>query len=189
MANDKRKTAAAAGVGLTAGAILALLLAQRAEAAPPPSKETVSLDEPAMQALISILEHTENLDADSDELIAIATQIAAALGAPTTLENPPDITAFRVLTTALDRPVQLPDRAVPYDMHLVIKAVHTNTGVIWVAPNQASAINPNSTYWLIANEAIEYEIRNADHIWINAPAFLGLGFAGDGVVCTVEQRR
>ena len=186
MADDRKKAAAVAGIGITAGALLALLATRPKPAAAAPAEGVVSLDDPAMQALISILEHAENLDADVDQVIVAINRIAAALGvAVPTLENPPNITAFRVLTTALTTPIQLPDRVVPYDKELVIKAMHTNTGVILVGPSLATALNINSSYWLIANEAVEYEIRNADHIWICPHPTLGI--VGDGVVCTVEQ--
>lgn len=186
MADDKKKAAAVAGIGITAGALLALLATRPVRAAP--AEGVVSLDDPAMQALISILEHAENIDTDVDEVIVAINRVAAALGvAVPTFKNPPDITAFRVLTTALTIPVQLPDRVVPYDKDLVIKALHTNTGVILVAPNRTTALNINSSYWLIANEAIEYKIRNADHIWICCHPTLGI--VGDGVVCTVEQEK
>ena len=190
MAEDKGKTAVAAGVGITAGALLALLAARPKPVVAAP-EGVVSLDDPAMQALISILEHAESLDADVDEVIDAINRIAAALGVevPIRPENPPDITAFRVLTTALDTPVSLPDRVVPYNMELVVKALHTNRGVIFVAPSRTAVINPNASYWLIANEAIEYKIKNADHIKIASPSFADFGIVGDGVVCTVEQER
>lgn len=177
MADDKKAAAIGAGVGLTAGALAVLLTSRKVSAA-----GLVSLDEPAMQALLSILQHTENLDADADTLIEIANRIAAALGAA---ENPPDITAFSIWTTALTIPIRLPDRTIPFDKELVIKAWHTNTGVIMVAPNLAAAVNINSGFPLIASGVVRYKIRNADHIWICCHPTLGI--VGDGVACTVEQ--
>lgn len=188
--SDKGKTAAKVGIGITAGALAALLLAREVQAAAP-SEGVVSLDDPAMRALLGLLAQAETLGIDVgdilthlDDIAGAINKLAAAMGV-VTLSNPPDITAFRILTTAINVPVQLPDRAVPYDKELVIKALPTKRGTLFVAPNQAAAINPNSSYWIIANEAIEYKIRNADHVWINAPPIMGI--AGEGVVCTVEQ--
>ncbi len=179
MVETDKKTAVVAGVGITAAAAALLWASQKVEA-----KGPGGFDEAAMETLISILQHTENLDADTTTLINTLNQLAAAFGVGP-LENPLDITAFTAYPPALITPVRLPYREVPWDKELVIKALHTNTGVILVAPSQAAARNINSSYWLIANEAIEYRIKNADHIWIGLhPA---LGFAGDGVVCTVEQ--
>lgn len=194
MADDRGKTAKTAAVGITAGALAALLLTRKVRAAvPPEGGAVVSLDDPTMQALLGILEHIEALDIDVDDVIArlggvtnAINTLAASLGAkPFMLENPPSITAFRILTTAINVPVQLPDRSIPYDKELVIKALPTNRGTLFVAPSLAEALNMNSSYWLIGNEAIEYKIRNADHVWINAPPVIGI--AGEGVVCTVEQ--
>lgn len=193
MADDKGKTAAKVVVGITSGALAALLLTRKVRAAAPAEGAVISLDDPTMQALLGILGHIEGLDIDVDAVIdrlggvtnAINT-LAASLGVkPIMLENPSDITAFTVFTTAINAPVQLPDRAIPYDKELVIKALPTNRGTLFVAPNQAAALNPNSSYWIIGNEAIEYKIKNANHIWINAPPVIGI--AGEGVVCTVEQ--
>ena len=187
MADDRGKTAAKVGVGITAGARAALLLTRKARAAvPPEGAAVVSLDEPTMQALLGILEHVEALDIDVAGVTNTINILATSLGVkPIMLENPPNITAFRFLTTAINVPVQLPDRHVPYDKELVIKALPTNRGTILVAPSLAEAMNINSSYWLIGNEAIEYKIRNANHIWISAPPVIGI--AGEGVVCTVEQ--
>jgi len=179
MPDDKKAAAIGAGVGLTAGALAVLLSSRKVSA-----EGLVSLDESAMQALLSILQHSENIDGDTTELIATANRIATALGVPAVLENPSDITAFTVFTTA-NAPMRLPDRAVPYKMELVVKALHINTGVIMVAPSQAAARNPNGSYWLIASDHVEYEIRNANHIWICPHPTLGI--IGDGVTCTVEQ--
>lgn len=191
MADDK-KTVAAAGLGITAGALAAYLLTRKVKGTT--GEGIISLDDPAMQALLGILSHTESLDLDADDVLrhldditAGFNRLSAALGAGGVgkLENPPDITAFRVLTTAINTPVQLPDRSIPYDKELVIKALSTNRGIILVAPSLAEAMNINSSYWLIGNEAIEYKIKNANHIWISVPPVIGI--AGEGVVCTVEQ--
>ena len=184
---ETEKKAAVAAVGITAGALLAFLATRPKPAAAASAEGVVSLDDPAMQALIGILEHAENIDSDIDQVVKAINTLAAAFGVevPLKLENPPDITAFRVLTTALATPIQLPYREIPYRKPLVITAIHTNTGVIMVARNQADARNINSTYWLIANGSIEYEIKNADHIWICVHPTLGV--VGDGVLCTVEQ--
>jgi hypothetical protein len=189
---DKGKTTAKVGLSITAGALAALLLTRKVSAATPSEGATlISLDDPAMQALLGLLTQAESLGIDVgevlthlDDIAGAINRLAAAMGV-VTLSNPPDITAFRVLTAAINVPVQLPDRAIPYDKELVIKALPTNRGTLFVAPNQAAAINSNSSYWIIGNEAVEYKIRNADHIWINAPPTIGI--AGEGVVCTVEQ--
>lgn len=102
--------------------------------------------------------------------------------APLSLGNPQSFTGFRVLCAVANQPYQLPDRKVPYKMTLVIKALPTNGGIIYVAPTQPDSVNINSSYPLIANEAVELEVQNADDVYISATA------AGEGVACIVEQR-
>jgi len=180
MADEKAKTGLAAGAGGLIGAAAAILLARRAEAAPPPVGE-VSLDEAAMNLLLAIAESADSIDADTSELINAINRLAAALGI-SVLKNPPEITCFRILVPVVNTPVQLPDRQIPYDKEFVIKAIPTNLGLIYVANSRAEALNVNSTYWLLANEAIEYKVENSDRIWINATR------AGEGVLCTSEWK-
>lgn len=170
MAEDKAKTGLAAGAGAALGAALGLLLGRKAEAAPPEGE--IRLDEAAMLLLQSIAQ-------SGIATTGLLEKIAASLGV-TALENPPEITAFRVLVPVVNTPVQLPDRAIPYGKELVIKALPTNLGLIYVANSRHEAININSCYYIIANEAIEYEIKNCDQLWINATR------AGEGVLCTAE---
>lgn len=177
--DNKAKTGLALAAGGGAGALIALALSKKAEAAPPVGE--VSLDEAAMLLLQAIAESGESVDDNTIELINAINRLAAALGVAV-LKNPPQITAFRILVPTVNVPIQLPDRQVPYDMEFVIKALPTNQGVIWVANSRSEALNINSVYQLIANEAIEYRIQNPHQLWLNATR------AGEGVVCTVEQR-
>lgn len=186
MADDKGKTVlAVAGGGLIA-ATVALLASRRAEAKPPEGE--VSLDEAAMNLLLAIAQSGEAIDDSTfkalTELAGLSDSIdrlAAAFGVAV-LENPKEITAFRILVPVVNTPVQLPDREIPYDMHLVVKALPTNMGVVWVANSRPEAMNINSVYQMLANEAIEYRIKNAKQLFINTTR------AGEGVVCTVEQK-
>ena len=180
MADDKAKTGLIVGGSAALGTALVLLLSRKAEAAPPPVGE-ITLDEAAMLLLQSIAESGVSIDADASEIKDAIDRLAAALGV-SVLENPSEITAFVIRVAAVDIPVQLPDRGIPYDMSLVVKALNTNGGLIRVANSRPEALNVNSAYWLIGNEAIEYTIKNAGQLWVNATV------AGEGVVCTVEQR-
>lgn len=182
---DRAKTGLAAGTGALIGAAAAILLARKAAAAPPGRQ--VSLDEAAMNLLLAIAQSGEAIDGNTFEALAklagiseAIDKLAAALGV-TVLENPREISAFRVLVPVVNVPVQLPDRLIPYDKELVIKALPANLGVIWVANSRAEALNINSVYQIIANEAIEYTIKNAHQLWLNATR------AGEGVVCTSEK--
>lgn len=170
--NNKARTGLAAGVGGLIGAVTATLFSRKAQAAP--SEGEVQLDEAAMSLLLAIAQTGQSIDETT-------LRIAAALGI-NVLENPREITAFRILVPVVNTPVQLPDREIPYDIHFVIKAIPTNLGLIYVGNSRHEAQNINSSWWLIANETIEYKIRNSAQLWINATV------AGEGVLCTVEQK-
>jgi len=180
MADDKAKTGLIVGGSAALGTALVLLLSRKAAAAPPPVGE-ITLDEAAMLLLQSIAQSGVSIDADASEIINAINRLAAALGV-SVLQNPFEISSFVVRVAAVNVPVQLPGREIPYGKALVIKALNTNGGLIRVANSRPEALNVNSSYWLIGNEAIEYEIKNSEQLWINATV------AGEGVVCTVEQK-
>jgi len=180
MADDKAKTGLIVGGSAALGTALVLLLSRKAAAAPLPVGE-ITLDEAAMLLLQSIAQSGVSIDADTSEIINAINRLAAALGV-SVLQNPSEISAFVVRVPAVNVPVQLPGREIPYGKALVIKALNTNGGLIRVANSRPEALNANSSYWLIGNEAIEYEIKNSEQLWINATV------AGEGVVCTVEQK-
>lgn len=167
----------AGGVVLGAGAALlaALLAGKKLQAA-----EGVTPDE--------ILDAAAQADSKSlgNALNNLAQQVSALnynlSGTGVGGANPESFTAFRALCAAANTPYRLPDRSIPYKMTLVVKALPTNGGVIYVAPSAADSVNVNSAYTLIANEAVELEIINANKVYIAATA------AGEGVTCIVEQR-
>jgi hypothetical protein len=187
MAEEKTSNAGKAAAVLGAGGLiagaLALIQGRKAQAASEgeiPSE--IALDEAAMNLLLAMAQSAESIDTDLDSLLAAVNSIAGKLGI-TALENPPEIAAWTVYAPVVGTAIQLPDRRVPYDMNLVIKAIPTNLGLIYVGNSRADATNLNSSYWLIGNEAIEYKILNAKQLWISATR------AGEGVICTVEQRK
>ena len=179
---DRAKTGLAAGAGGLIGAALAILATRKAvEAKPPEAEMTVGLGEAELLLLQALAESGESIDENTLELINAINNLATALGV-SVLKNPSEIAAFRILVPAVNVPVQLPDREIPYGMELVVKALPTNMGLIYVANSRPEALNINSVYQLLANEAIEYEIENAQQLWVNVTR------AGEGVVCTVEQK-
>jgi hypothetical protein len=98
------------------------------------------------------------------------------------LKNFNTILSFTCYTTGALVAKQLPRYTVPDNVELVIKALPTNLGYIFVSNSQSNAQESNQSYWLIANEGIGYKVDYADSIWIASTV------ATEGVVCTVEQR-
>ncbi len=192
MASEKGNPALA-GTAVTAAILLGLLASRKVSAAPPEGSTLVTLDDPAMQALVAILAREENINIDlgsateilqavNGNLDLLNANISALLGLPTLAQNPTNAVAWRTICPAILTAVQLPSKLVPRDTQVAIKALPTNGGVIYVATNAANATNPNSSYPLIANEAIMLKIRDTSLIWIAAATA-----AGDGVACVVEQ--
>lgn len=181
MAEDKKaNTALVAGASGLVGAALAILASRRAEAAPPIGE--VTLDEATMLLLQSIAQSGDNIDFNTAETVEAIKALAAALGV-SILKNPNQIVCFRVLVPVVGTPIQFPGYPVPFNHDLVIKAQPANLGIMYIGNSEADARNPNSSWWLLANEAIEYKIENSEQLWVNASR------ANEGVLCTVEQRR
>ena len=109
---DKAKAGVAVGVtGLITAAVA--ILASRPKGEAPPAGET-SLDEAAMNLLLAIAQS----GSDIEQRIAATNALLEAMGGGLpgiVLENPPEITAFRVTPVAINTPTRLPERVVPYD--------------------------------------------------------------------------
>lgn len=194
MANEKRDAAFTGGASgaITAAMIVALMNARRVGAEPPEGSTLVTLDAPAMQAVLGILQRSENIDVDMDSVLQqlagvgqsiadLTAVLSTLLGNTNVMHNPPTIVAWRSICVAATTAYQLPSREIPFDKALVIKALPTNIGVIYVGNTAAASLNVNDSYPLIANEAIMYKIKDSQKIWISG------SMAGDGVACTVEQ--
>jgi len=196
MAGEQGKAVLAGGAIVTAAILATLLATKKAEAQPgTPGNTIVTLDDPAMQALLGLLQRSEFMNTDLDSVVAILNdlkvginQLAEVLaqlpgggGGGGILKNPKGGVAWRTVCPATNTAYQLPSRIIPYDKELAIKALPANGGNIFVAFSATGATNIGDSYPLIANEAIHYKIYDSGVIWISATA------AGEGVVCTVEQ--
>ena len=116
-----------------------------------------------------------------NSLNAVIAQLATALGVKPTLKNPEFIKAQQKVVPVAGTAVQMPSVLVPYDKEVVIKALRTNIGIIYVAPSKSDAEGHTSSYSLAPGEAVGYKIRNLNQVWVDASV------SGEGVVWTVEQ--
>ena len=82
------------------------------------------------------------------------------------LENPSRIIVQKKNLGTASVAEQLPDTAVPYDHEVVILALSTNSGTIYVGNSKADAQDTNKSYPLTAGESIGYKINNVGHLWI-----------------------
>ena len=123
---------------------------------------------------------TDLIDA-VNSLNTIIAQLATALGVKPTLKNPEFIKAQQKVVLVAGTAVQMPFAIVPYDKEVVIKALSTNTGTIYIAPTKAGAEGHISAYPLTPSEAVGYKIANLNQLWIDSSK------DNEGVVWTVEQ--
>jgi hypothetical protein len=166
-----RDKALAAGLGAGAGALAALALRQKVAA----TGELI-IPQELLDAIVSMELTQENILAALNYLAQVIS--GTGLG---NLQNAPKILCFTIYPPVVGVAEQLQEFYVPYDQQLVIKALPNNVGIIRVGNSQAEAQNPNSSYPLIANEAIGYKIYKTNQLWLTCTV------AGEGAICTVEQ--
>lgn len=77
--------------------------------------------------------------------------------------------------------VQLPNVSIPFDEKVMIKALSTNGGIVYIAKSKLEAEDSTKSFPLIVNQYIEYEIKNLSQLWMN------VGTGGEGVAWTVVQ--
>ncbi|KKL08912.1 hypothetical protein LCGC14_2571120 [marine sediment metagenome] len=176
-----------AGVVLGGAALVtaAIALAQkRAQAAP--GDGLLKLDEQTMALLIAMAQTT----ADIEQLVS---QILGGLGGddgPISLQvkgwppNAEGVRTFVVVCAVVNRAYEASDMVIPDGMSLVIKASPNNAvgSLIYVAKSPAESINPNSSWPLVQNESISYQVKNANAFHVST------NVANSVAVFTAEQR-
>jgi len=171
----------AAGIALGSGAlasILTLIATRRASGQSITPADIVGLDEAAMTALLNLLQNAQDINQHTTDILQAIASVTGAGG----LQNPDNFITFRHTPAVAFTPEQLPPYDIPYKHALVVKAYHTNAGTMFIARTLAGCVQANIAYALIANEAVELEIKNSESIWVMANT------AGDSVNCIVEQR-
>ena len=107
------------------------------------------------------------------------TSSLAKAGYPT--ENFPLIASQTLLVPTAGTAVQLPKIEVPAGCRVTVKALGTNTGIVYLGNSKFQAENPSMAYGLWASEAHEYYIQNIWAIWVDVTV------GGEGITWTVEQ--
>jgi len=93
----------------------------------------------------------------------------------------PGLTTGQMTITAKGTPEQMLDLDIEEDLTLVIKAMTSNTGIVYVGDTSAKALNTNSEHFkLYSGESIELNISNASYVWLDAET-------GEGVEYIVEK--
>lgn len=173
---DKQKEVTYTGVAATAAAIMAALAyAKKA------SVGTVIPPE-LMELLAALARDTNEIDIIRLPDILAALQGLTIQGFPHNADFPS--TGTILLDVALISK-KMPDVSIPDGFSIIIKSYPTNPvgGLIQVAQSAGEAANSVSSWPLVPNEFIGYQVQNANSIWVAATVVPSI------VVWTVEQRR
>jgi hypothetical protein len=166
MTNQPAKLAAGMSTAAAIAAALAWINSRKASAAPPAGELT--LPEEFVQLIVAIAADTATLD---DNVLKILDEMAKlAIGGAGYPHNVKTVRAFTKACLVADVAYQGDDMEVPDGMQLAIKSYPTNPvgSLVRVASTQADAINPNSSWPLVFNEAITYQVQNAKEMYVSA---------------------
>ena len=94
--------------------------------------------------------------------------------------NPTGFMAQRKIVSSAGTAVRLPSVEIPPDFAVVIKALNTNQGIIYIGNSKAAAENTFTSFPLMAGQGISYKVDNVNRIWVSSD------ISDDGVAWTVE---
>ncbi len=182
MGEGKSAAKMAAGVSTVAAiAAVAALLNSRQAAAAPPGEDFVLPDE-FIQLIANIAATSDSIDNNLLKVIEEILELSINVqGFPA---NARGIRSFAILCPIANQAYQGNDLAVPEGMSLVIKSYPTNPALslVRLASSISDATNPNSSWPLIPNEAMAYQVQNADQIYVSGSV------AGLTVTFSVEAK-
>lgn len=181
MAEDKSAAKIAAGVS-TVAAIAATLafLNSRKTAAAPPGEDFVLPDE-FIRLIAAIAATADSIDGN---MLRVITELAKlAINVQGFPANARGVRTFTRNCAVANRAYQGDDMAVPEGMSLIIKSYPTNPvgSLIQVASALSDATNVNSSWPLMPNEAVGYQVQNANQMYVSSTV------AGLLVVFSVER--
>lgn len=174
-------------VPISVGAAIAAawaLLGRRTTAA----SQIIGLDTPTMELIIAIAQACGDIDSNTSialdklqELIDISGT-GGGQGWPT---NAASVRSFVVACPFAATAYQAGYMEIPDGMSLNIKASPANAAAsfIYVARTPAECTNVNSSWPLVWNESITYQIKNANLIYVST------NIAGSIAIFTAEQRQ
>lgn len=179
MAEDRSAAKAAAGMSTVAAIAAALAWINSRKAAPPGGELTLPPE--FVQLITAIAATTDSIDYNLLKVIDELTHLAINVqGFP---PNAHGTRSFSKVCIVANQSYQGDDMAVPEGMSLLIKSYPTNAAasIIRVASSPSDATNPNSSWPLLPNEAVAYQVKNANLIYVSA------SIAGSIVIFSVER--
>jgi hypothetical protein len=163
---ENRSAKAAAGMSTLAAIAAAAAWINSRKAAPPGGE--IILPAEFIQLIVAIAASSDSIDNNLLKVINELTHLAINVqGFP---PNASGIRSFAKLCAVANQAYQGDDMTVPEGMSLLIKSYPTNAAasIIRVASSPADATNPNSSWPLLPNEAVGYQVKNANQIYVSA---------------------
>jgi len=178
--NSSAKTALGISTVAAIGAALAWVNSRKPAPPAPPGGE-LTLPPEFVQLIAAIAATSDSIDENLLRVIDEITKIAINVqGFPA---NMPGIRSFAKLCAVANQAYQGDDMVVPEGMSLLIKSYPTNgaASIVRVASSQADSTNLNSSWPLVPNEAVGYQVKNANQIYVSA------SIAGSIVIFSAER--
>jgi hypothetical protein len=165
MAEDK---SAKTALGISTAAIIAAAIAvSRKPAAAAPGGQ-LTLPPEFVQLVAAIAASSDSIDNDLLKAIDAINKLAINVqGFP---PNARGIRSFAKVCAIVGQAYQGDDMTIPEGMDLIIKSYPTNPAgsIVQVASSQSDSLNPNSSWPLVPNEAVAYQVKNANEIYVSA---------------------
>jgi hypothetical protein len=180
MAEEKSAAKMAAGMSTAAAIAAALAWLSSRKAAAAPGGE-ITLPPEFVQLITAIAASSDSIDGN---LLKVITELAKlAINVQGFPANAQGIRSFSKLCAIANQAYQGDDMMAPEGMSLVIKSYPINAvgSLVRVASSLSDATNPNSSWPLIPNEAVAYQVQNANQMYVSATV------AGSLVVFSVER--
>jgi len=168
MAEDKSAAKAAAGMSTMAAIAAALAYINSRKAAPAPPGGELTLPPEFVQLITAIAASSDSIDSNVLKVISELSKLSINVqGFPV---NTNSVRSFSKLCAVANQAYQGDDMVVPEGMSLLIKSYPTNAAasIVRVASSISDATNINSSWPLVPNEAVGYQVRNANQIYVSA---------------------
>jgi hypothetical protein len=173
---------AKAALGISTVAIIAAAIAASRKAGPVTPGGQITLPPEFVQLIAAIAASSDDIDSNLlkaiDEISKIAINVQ---GFP---PNARGVRSFAKLCVVANQSYQGDDMLIPEGMDLIIKSYPTNpaASIVRVASSITDATNPNSSWPLLPNEPVAYQVQNSNQIYVSASV------AGCIVIFSAERK-
>jgi hypothetical protein len=181
MSEERSPAKMAAGMSTVAAIAAALAWINSRKKVTAPPGEELTLPPEFVQLIAAIAASSDSIGNNLLKVIEELTNLSINVqGFPA---NTQGIRTFTKLCAIANQSYQGDDMVVPEGMSLLIKSYPTNAGasIIRVASSISDATNLNSSWPLLPNEAVGYQVKNANQIYVSA------SIAGSIVIFSAER--